>query len=87
MEVYGEENQLYMLLHLQTDQCHTRVVTKAVSLNSFNLFLVILVTRMKQLDYCKIEEQKKLKKIEVSSKNDRAGDQKCSMKKAFSKIL
>ena len=68
MEVYGEENQLYMLLHLQTDQCHTRVVTKAVSLNSFNLFLAILVTRMKQLDYCKIEEQKDTKKLKFQVK-------------------
>ena len=30
------------------------VVTQVFSLNSYDLFLFILVTRMKQLDYCKI---------------------------------
>ena len=57
-------------------------------LYSFNLFYFILVTYMKQLDYCRIVRTKReeLKKMYVISKNDRAGTQKCSLKKAFSKI-
>ena len=37
---------------------HTVVITQVVPLCSCNLFLFILVTRMKQLDYCKIAEEK-----------------------------
>ena len=82
------EKQSCMSLHLQIDEWHTGVVAKLVSLYSFNLFYFILVTYMKQLDYCRIVRTKReeLKKMYVISKNDRAGTQKCSLKKAFSKI-
>ena len=50
-------NQVCILLHLQLDQWHKVVMTLVVSFNSYNLFLLILVTCMKQLDYCKIVEE------------------------------
>ena len=50
-------NQVCRLLHLQVDQQHTVVITQVVSLNSCDLFLFILVTRMKQLNYCKTVKQ------------------------------
>ena len=40
-------NQVCILLHLHVDQWHTVVITQVVSLNSCDLFLFILVTRMK----------------------------------------
>ena len=45
-------NQVCIFLYLQVDLWHT-----VVSLNSCDLFLFILVTRMKRLDYCKIVEE------------------------------
>ena len=45
-------NQVCIFLYLQVDHWHT-----VVSLNSCDLFLFILVTRMKRLDYCKIVEE------------------------------
>ena len=51
------ENQVCILLHLQADQWRKVVITQIVSLNSFGLFLFILVTRMKYLDYCKIVQE------------------------------
>ena len=50
-------NQVCRLLHLQVDQWHTVVITQVVSLNNCDLFLFISVTRMKQLEYCKIVEE------------------------------
>ena len=50
-------NQVRTLLDLQVDQWHTVVIIQVVSLNSSDLFLFILVTRMKYLDYCKIVEE------------------------------
>ena len=41
-------------MHLQVDQWNAIGITQIVSLNSCDLFLVILVTHMKQVDYCKI---------------------------------
>ena len=40
-------NQVCILLHLQVDQWHTVVIIQVVFLNSCNLFLLILVTRIK----------------------------------------
>ena len=39
------------------DQWHTVVITEVVSLNSCDLFLFVLVTHIKYLDYCKIVEE------------------------------
>ena len=50
-------NQVRTLLDLQVDQWHTVVIIQVVSLNSSDLFVFILVTRMKYLDYCKIAEE------------------------------
>ena len=50
-------NQVYILLHLQVDQYHTVVITQVVSLYSCDLFLFILVTHMKLVDYYKIAEE------------------------------
>ena len=52
MEVYAEEawKPSLHILHLQVDQWHTVIITQVVSLNSCDLFLFILVTRMKKLD-------------------------------------
>ena len=50
-------NQVCTLLDLQVDQWHTVVIIQVVSLNNSDLFLFILVTRMKYLDYCKIVEE------------------------------
>ena len=62
-EVYGEEvwkiNSACYCTNRQISGI--RVATQVFSFNSFDLFVVISVTRMKQLDYCKIEE--KLKKL------------------------
>ena len=41
------ENQVCRLLHLQVNQWHTVVITQVVSLDDCDLFLFILVTRMK----------------------------------------
>ena len=49
--------QIYILLHLQADQCHTTVFTQVVPLNSCDLFFLVLVTRMKELDYWKIVQE------------------------------
>ena len=40
-------NEVCILLHLQADQWRTIVISQEVSLNSFDLFLFILVTHMK----------------------------------------
>ena len=50
-------NQVHTLLDLQVDQWHTLVIIQVVSLNSSDLFLFVLVTCMKYLDYCKIVEE------------------------------
>ena len=50
-------NQVCTLLDLQVDQWHTVVIIQVVSLNNSDLFLFILVTRMKYLDYCNIVEE------------------------------
>ena len=50
-------NQVYIFLHLQVDQYHAVVITQVVSLYSCDLFLFILVTHMKLLDYYKIAEE------------------------------
>ena len=50
-------NQVYIFLHFQVDQYHAVVITQVVSLYSCDLFLFILVTHMKLLDYYKIAEE------------------------------
>ena len=52
------KKQVYISLDLQADQQHTNVTTQVVSLNSCGLFLVILVTCIKQLNYCKVVPEK-----------------------------
>ena len=52
------KKQVYILLDLQADQQPTNVITQVVSLNSCDLFLVILVTCIKQLSYCKVVPEK-----------------------------
>ena len=58
MEVYSDEawktKSTYFYLY---SKWYARVVTLVVSLNSFDSFRVILVTRMKQLGYSKIVEE------------------------------
>ena len=50
-------NQVCIIFHLQVHQRDTVVITQVVSLYSCDLFLFILVIRMKLLDYCKIAEK------------------------------
>ena len=50
-------NQVCILLHTQTDQWRKGVITQVVSLNKCDLFLDVLVIRMKQLDYCKTVQE------------------------------
>ena len=52
---YG--NKVCILFLLQMDQWYTIVITKVVSLSRCDLFLFILVTHIKYLDYCKIVEE------------------------------
>ena len=52
------KKQVYILLDLQADQQHTNVTTQVISLNSCDLFLVILLTCIKQLNYCKVVPEK-----------------------------
>ena len=59
VEVYAEEAwkpSLYVTV-LKVDQWHTIEFTQVVSLDSCDLFLFILVTRMTYLNYCKIVEE------------------------------
>ena len=51
------EKQVCILLDWQADQWHKSVITQVVSLNSCDFFLIILVTGMKQLDYCKTVQE------------------------------
>ena len=59
MEVYAEEawKPYLHVTVLKVDQWHTIAVTQVVSLDSCDLFLFILVTRMTYLNYCKIIEE------------------------------
>ena len=41
------KNQVYILLDLKADHWHASVITQVVSLNSHDLFLVILATHIK----------------------------------------
>ena len=61
-----------LLLHIQTDQWHPRVFIQVVSLNSFALFLVIVVSHMKQLDYIKIVRRKRKQPWELAVAFDNA---------------
>ena len=63
-----------------------RVATQVVSLNSFDLFVVILVTRMKQLDYCKIEEKLKNLMSQVKTIEQAPGNVLEGVLKNFVKI-
>lgn len=52
------KNQVFILLDLLADHWQTSVITQIVSLNSYDLFFAIVVTRIIQMDYCKIARKK-----------------------------
>ena len=52
------KNQVCILLDLLADHWQTSVITQIVSLNSYDLFFAILVTRTIQMDYCTIARKK-----------------------------
>ena len=52
-----ETRSAYYCTHLQTDQWRKGVITQVVSLNKCDLFLDVLVIRVKQLDYCKTVQE------------------------------
>ena len=57
MEVYTKEASKPSLYIVTGGQWHTVVITQVASLNSYDLFLFILVTHLKQLYYCKTVEE------------------------------
>ena len=57
LQIQFQALHCFYFLLINQNQWHTRVVTQVLSLNSFDLFLVILVTHKKQLDYCKIVQE------------------------------